>query len=323
MNNFNDLQKLVENQINTLNFDLEPDNLYKPIEYSLSSGGKRIRPVLALMAYELYRYDVEEAVKPATGLEVFHNFTLLHDDVMDKSDMRRGKPSVHKKYNLDIALLSGDAMSILATSLINQAPRNQQKIMQAFTRAALDVCEGQQYDMDFESREFISEDDYLKMISLKTSALLAVSLKTGGLMADAPYQDIDALYKMGLSLGLGFQLQDDWLDCFGNQAKFGKPIGKDILNQKKTLLWIEAHEKAEETDKKRMQNIIKDTSLNNEKKVDTVLGIYNKLGIPEQTRNTISSCFDEAESYLSKLSVADTKKTILRDFIRYIKNRTY
>ncbi len=323
MNNFNDLQKLVENQINTLNFDLEPDNLYKPIEYSLSSGGKRIRPVLALMAYELYRYDVEEAVKPATGLEVFHNFTLLHDDIMDKSDMRRGKPSVHKKYNLDIALLSGDAMSILATSLINQAPRNQQKIMQAFTRAALDVCEGQQYDMDFESREFISEDDYLKMISLKTSALLAVSLKTGGLMADAPYQDIDALYKMGLSLGLGFQLQDDWLDCFGNQAKFGKPIGKDILNQKKTLLWIEAHEKAEETDKKRMQNIIKDTSLNNEKKVDTVLGIYNKLGIPEQTRNTISSCFDEAESYLSKLSVADTKKTILRDFIRYIKNRTY
>jgi len=323
MNNFNDLQKLVENQINTLNFDLEPDNLYKPIEYSLSSGGKRIRPVLALMAYELYRYDVEEAVKPATGLEVFHNFTLLHDDIMDKSDMRRGKPSVHKKYNLDIALLSGDAMSILATSLINQAPRNQQKIMQAFTRAALDVCEGQQYDMDFESREFISEDDYLKMISLKTSALLAVSLKTGGLMADAPYQDIDALYKMGLSLGLGFQLQDDWLDCFGNQEKFGKPIGKDILNQKKTLLWIEAHEKAEETDKKRMQNIIKDTSLNNEKKVDTVLGIYNKLGIPEQTRNTISSCFDEAESYLSKLSVADTKKTILRDFIRYIKNRTY
>jgi len=323
MNNFNDLQKLVENQINTLNFDLEPDNLYKPIEYSLSSGGKRIRPVLALMAYELYRYDVEEAVKPATGLEVFHNFTLLHDDIMDKSDMRRGKPSVHKKYNLDIALLSGDAMSILATSLINQAPRNQQKIMQAFTRAALDVCEGQQYDMDFESREFISEDDYLKMISLKTSALLAVSLKTGGLMADAPYQDIDALYKMGLSLGLGFQLQDDWLDCFGNQAKFGKPIGKDILNQKKTLLWIEAHEKAEETDKKRMQNIIKDTSLNNEKKVDTVLGIYNKLGIPEQTRNTISSCFDQAESYLSKLSVADTKKTILRDFIRYIKNRTY
>jgi len=323
MNNFNDLQKLVENQINTLNFDLEPDNLYKPIEYSLSSGGKRIRPVLALMAYELYRYDVEEAVKPATGLEVFHNFTLLHDDIMDKSDMRRGKPSVHKKYNLDIALLSGDAMSILATSLINQAPRNRQKIMQAFTRAALDVCEGQQYDMDFESREFISEEDYLKMISLKTSALLAVSLKTGGLMADAPYQDIDALYKMGLSLGLGFQLQDDWLDCFGNQAKFGKPIGKDILNQKKTLLWIEAHEKAEETDKKRMQNIIKDTSLNNEEKVDTVLGIYNKLGIPEQTRNTISSCFDEAESYLSKLSVADTKKTILRDFIRYIKNRTY
>jgi geranylgeranyl diphosphate synthase type II len=242
---------------------------------------------------------------------------------MDKSDMRRGKASVHKKYSNDIALLSGDAMSILATSLISHAPRNHQKIIQTFTRAALDVCEGQQYDMDFEALDYISEDDYLKMISLKTSALLAVSLKIGGLMADAPEHDIDSLYKLGMSMGLGFQLQDDWLDCYGKQEEFGKPIGKDIINKKKTFLWIEAVSIADAQEKKELHNLLHDTEINEQDKIRAVMDVYDKLGIPDRTRNTINACFDEADNYLNKLSVAETKKTIIREFLMHIKNRTY
>ncbi|MGC9330941.1 MAG: polyprenyl synthetase family protein, partial [Bacteroidales bacterium] len=193
MTDINTLQKLVEKSLQEMHFDGQPENLYKPVAYSLAAGGKRLRPVLVLMAYELYRSDINKALKPATGIEVFHNFTLLHDDIMDKSAMRRGKPTVQAKWNTNAALLSGDAMLIIATDLISEAPYNQNRVIKAFNRAALDVCEGQQYDMDFESQKHIAESDYLKMITLKTASLIAVSLKIGGLMANAPEDDVTLL----------------------------------------------------------------------------------------------------------------------------------
>ncbi|MFO7879708.1 MAG: polyprenyl synthetase family protein [Bacteroidales bacterium] len=323
MTSFEDIQKLITKRLESLNFEIEPHNLYKPIEYSLSTGGKRIRPALTLMAYELFRYDIENAVNTAVGIEVFHNFTLLHDDIMDKSEMRRGQATVHNKWNPDIALLSGDAMSIMATSLINKSPRNQKEVMDAFTRAALDVCEGQQYDMDFENAHNTTEDDYLKMISLKTGALLAVSLKIGGLMADASKQDIENLYKLGISLGIGFQLQDDWLDCYGNQEEFGKPIGKDILNKKKTFLWIEAMEKADAGQEKQLLDMMQNDNIADKEKIDNILHVYKQLGIPQSTKNTVEACFDEAISYLDKIKVTEAQKNVLRQLLAKLKSRSH
>jgi geranylgeranyl diphosphate synthase, type II len=317
------LQKLVEDAIQEMHFDRQPDKLYKPISYSLAAGGKRLRPVLVLMAYELFHSDIDKALKPAIGIEVFHNFTLLHDDIMDKSDTRRGKPSVQAKWNPNVALLSGDAMSIIASDLINEAPRNQNKVTKAFTRAALDVCEGQQYDMDFELQKGVAEDDYLNMIKLKTASLIAVSLKIGGLMANAPDKDVENLYNLGISLGMGFQLQDDWLDCYGDQRKFGKPIGKDIINGKKTYLWILADKLAGKKEKTALNSVMENDKISKKEKIHAVISLYDQINVPTLTLQKINTYFDEAANLIDKLDVATERKYELIEFLSQLNSRDF
>jgi geranylgeranyl diphosphate synthase type II len=266
-NRFLKAQQLIKN----------PSQLYEPVEYALDSGGKRIRPVLLLMAYQLYHEDIDNAMSPALGLEMFHNYTLLHDDIMDKSAMRRGHPTVHSKWNDNVAILSGDVMSILASQYVLKAKKNCQLLLERFNQAAIDVCEGQQYDMDFEQLKTISEDEYIKMISLKTGALLAAALEMGGIVADAPVDDIRKLYDFGMKMGIGFQLQDDWLDCFGDESKLGKIIGEDILSEKKTYLFIKAYELADNAQQNALDHAFKTHDLPADDKIQFVLDVYRQL----------------------------------------------
>ena len=226
---FNDILQKIEQEITRLQFTYPPKSLYDPIEYILSLGGKRIRPALVLMACNLYKENVDTAVNPALGLEVFHNFTLLHDDLMDDADKRRNKPTVHKVWNANTAILSGDAMLIAAYQLIGETESESLKeILDLFTRTALEICGGQQYDMEFESRTDVTEEEYIEMIRLKTAVLLACALKMGAIMGNAPKADAETLYQFGINIGLAFQLQDDLLDVYGDTATFGKNIGGDI-----------------------------------------------------------------------------------------------
>lgn len=240
-----ELLEKINSHIAGLQFTRNPRGLYEPVSYVLSLGGKRIRPLLMLMAYNLWHDDVESILAPATGIEVYHNYTLLHDDLMDKADRRRGKPTVHKVWNENTAILSGDAMLVLAYQFMAQCPPACLKeVTDLFSQTALEICEGQQMDMDFEKRTDVTEDEYIEMIRLKTSVLLACSLKTGALLAGAPQADADNLYRFGIHLGLAFQLKDDLLDVYGNPEVFGKNIGGDILCNKKTYLLIKAYENA-------------------------------------------------------------------------------
>ena len=220
--------------------ETEPKFLYEPVKYALSAGGKRIRPVLCLMSAEMFGANADDAVDAALGLEVFHNFTLLHDDIMDKSDMRRGRPTVHKKWTENIAILSGDLMSLVACKCAAKSKVNHEKVLETFLQTAIEICEGQQYDMDFETENNVSVDDYMKMINLKTAVLLAGSLKVGALIANASLDDCENIYQYGRYAGLAFQLQDDLLDTYGDAKVFGKPIGGDIAENKKTFLLINA-----------------------------------------------------------------------------------
>ena len=241
-----ELMKRIHAYIEQLSYSREPKGLYDPIEYVLALGGKRLRPVLMLLAYNLYREDVESIFSQAAGIETYHNFTLLHDDLMDNADMRRGKPVVHKKWNENTAILSGDAMLILSYQfMMNQCPpEHVQEVMEIFGRTALEVCEGQQWDMEFESHNDVTVSEYIEMIRLKTSVLLAAALKIGAVLGGASSADAQKLYDFGIQMGLAFQLQDDYLDVYGNPAVFGKKIGGDILCNKKTYMLITALEQA-------------------------------------------------------------------------------
>jgi len=243
MYTFIQIQQIVEKYLKEIELKTEPRELYEPVKYILEIGGKRIRPSLVLAAYNLFKNDVETAINPALALEVFHNFTLLHDDIMDKADLRRNQQTVHKKWNENVAILSGDTMSIKAYELLSKIPAEfLSEVLQAFNKTALQVCEGQQLDMNFESRLDVSVEEYLEMIRLKTSVLIAVSLKIGAIMAGALRNDVHKLYDFGLNLGLAFQLQDDYLDAYGDVQAFGKKIGGDIVANKKTFLLIKALE---------------------------------------------------------------------------------
>lgn len=239
--------RLIENTIARQDLDNEPAELYEPLSYILHLGGKRIRPALTLAACELFDGSTEDAILPALGIEVFHNFSLIHDDIMDQAPVRRGKPTVHKKWNENIAILSGDLMLVKAYQYISKAdPKVLPAVLETFSKAAVEVCEGQQYDMNFEQKAEVSEDDYLEMIRLKTSVLLGCALKIGALIAKASAKDADAIYKFGESLGMAFQMQDDLLDAFGDMSKVGKQAGGDILSDKKTLLMIRAMQQTDE-----------------------------------------------------------------------------
>ena len=305
----------VNGEIARMPFDRKPAELYAPIRYVLSIGGKRIRPVLMLMGYNLYREDVESIFSQALGIEVYHNYTLLHVDLMDRADMRRGMPTVHKKWNDNAAVLSGDSMLVMAYRYMEQGcPEGKLgEVMRLFTETALEIGEGQQYDIDFESREDVTEEEYIEMIRLKTSVLLACALKIGATLAGAPAQDAGLLYEFGENLGLAFQLQDDYLDVYGDPEVFGKNVGGDILCNKKTYMLINAFRLAGGEDRKALLEWTgkPEGSYVPEEKIAAVTALYNKIGIRGLCDRKIRHYFDEARKVWERLDLPDERKVPL------------
>ena len=285
----NQLSQRINQYIKELAFSRKPQGLYNPIEYVLSPGGKRIRPVLMLMAYNLYRDDVEAIFDPATAIEVYHNYTLLHDDLMDRADMRRGKATVHKVWNDNAAILSGDAMLVLAYQYMARVKTDCLKpVMDLFSQTALEICEGQQLDMEFETRHDVTEEEYIEMIRLKTSVLLAASLKIGALLGGASSADANALYDFGMHMGVAFQLKDDWLDVYGDPAVFGKKIGGDILCNKKTYMLIQALRSAKGDQLNELNEWIEAEQPNPQEKIAAVTRIYNATGAKQMCEEQIA-----------------------------------
>lgn len=318
MKQYNDKELLeqIQEYIGNLAYTREPENLYKPIEYVLGLGGKRIRPVLMLMAYNLYKENVEKIYQQAAALETYHNFTLLHDDLMDKADMRRNRPTVHKKWDDNTAILSGDAMLILSFQMMMESCPAEyiSEVTSTFSKAALEVCDGQQWDMDFEKRLDVTIDEYMNMIRLKTSVLLAAALKIGAILGGASHEDAELLYNFGIKMGLAFQLQDDYLDVYADSAVFGKNIGGDICSNKKTFMLITALEKSSDNDKAELTKWINAENFIAEEKIKAVTEIYNKVGVPEICISQIDKLYSEGLDILEKVSVDDTLKNNLRGF---------
>ena len=321
---FENILQRIESEISQLQFNNPPKSLFDPIEYTLSLGGKRIRPSLVLMACNIYNGSIENAIKPALGLEVFHNFTLLHDDLMDEADKRRNKPTVHKVWNANAAILSGDAMLIAAYQLIEETEdKHLRQVLNLFSQTAMEICRGQQYDMEFESRNDVKEEEYIEMIRLKTAVLLACSLKTGALLGGASQSDADNLYAYGINIGLAFQLQDDLLDVYGDTKTFGKNIGGDILCNKKTFILINALRLANEKQKETLSSWMNKTAFDPEEKIKTFTSIYNELGLKELTENKIETYYKEAQKNLDALTVAPEKLEILKGVCDRLMHRQY
>lgn len=305
----------IEQALAAVPYPKKPEGLYEPIEYVLSMGGKRLRPTLLLMTYGLYKDDINHATPAAVGIETYHNHTLLHDDLMDHADMRRGKPTVHKKWNDNTAVLSGDTMLIMAFRHIMQCQcQHQAEALDLFARTAQEICEGQQYDVNFETRTDVTEDEYIEMIRLKTSVLLACATKMGALLAGALEADTEVLYRFAERVGLAFQLQDDYLDVYGDPAVFGKKIGGDILCGKKTYLLINAYQRADEATKAQLLTLIGNNSMEAETKIKAVTDIYNALDIPALTRAAINRFYDEAHNELRKLSLPESQWSVLWNY---------
>ena len=310
-----ELQAIINNEIENRSDELKkrsPELLYQPVEYSLGIGGKRLRPVLLLLGYNLFSDDFQNALPAALAIEVFHNFTLLHDDIMDKAEVRRNRETVHKVYGENVAILSGDAMAFLSYQYLFECKSvNLHEVAQLFTRTAIEVCEGQQFDMEFEDRMDVSEYEYLEMIRLKTAVLLACSLKSGALLADSGEQIAEQLYDFGINLGLAFQLQDDMLDTFGNQETFGKRIGGDILSNKKTYLLIKALENAPDDLKSELLSWIRNTNFKAEEKITAVTKIYNQIGIKDLVQQKVDSYFKKASMIYDAISINESRKKTL------------
>ena len=299
-----------------------PKELYDPIEYELSLGGKRIRPVLMLMAYNLYKEDVESILPQAAGLETYHNHTLLHDDLMDKADMRRNKPTVHRVWNENTAILSGDAMLILAYRLMADCPSERLKeVLEVFTTTTMEICEGQQWDMEFETRMDVTVDEYIEMIRLKTSVLLAAALKIGACLAGASAEDANKLYDFGVSMGLAFQLQDDYLDVYGDPKVFGKNIGGDILCNKKTYMLITALSEADAKQREELAYWLKGTDHEPAQKIAAVTRIYNDIGIDKLCREKVEAYYAQGLAILNSVSLPEERKEGLRTFACSLMNR--
>lgn len=324
MLSFTDILQQVETEIQSLRFDYPPKSLYEPVKYILALGGKRLRPALTLMACNLYTDDIKEAIVPALGFEVFHNFTLLHDDLMDKADMRRKKPTVHKVWNENTAILSGDAMLIAAYQLIGKTnPSYLKEVLELFTATALEICGGQQYDMEFESREDVSEEEYMEMIRLKTAVLLAGCLKAGAIVGNAPAADAEKLYQFGINIGLAFQLQDDLLDVYGDPATFGKNIGGDILCNKKTFLLINAFNRATPELQNDMKEWMEKVSFQPEDKIAFFTDVYNRLGIRELTEEKMQAYYNKGMACLESISVNKDKLGVLVGIASKLMGRQY
>lgn len=300
----------------------EPKKLYEPIQYILQLGGKRLRPVLTLLICDIYKGDVVKAMNAAAAIEVFHNFTLIHDDIMDNAIIRRGKTTVHEKWNINTGILSGDAMMIMAYQLLEKyEPQLYKKLNILFSKTALEVCEGQQLDIDFETQTNVTISDYIKMITYKTSVLVAAAMKMGAILADVSTEEAEKIYKFGLNLGIAFQLQDDYLDTFGDVSSFGKEIGGDINENKKTFLFLKALEIANDMDKKELLEWYS-SSNSSELKVNAVTEIFSKNKIQELTKREIENYTKVAIETLKDLSVNEDKKEILKNFGLNLMNRT-
>ena len=317
-----DILTLFNNYLDNIPYTRKPETLYEPIRYVLSLGGKRIRPVLMLMSYNLYKDDADTILPTACGLETYHNYTLLHDDLMDNADKRRGHVTVHKKWDANTAILSGDSMLVLSYQRIAQcAPQYLSQILDLFTTTALEIGEGQQYDMEFETRDDVCEAEYIEMIGLKTSVLLACAMKMGAIQAGASPADQDALYRYGESLGLAFQLQDDYLDVYGDPSVFGKNIGGDITSNKKTFMLINALLRAEGQDKAELEAWIARKDFDRQEKVDAVTHLYTKLGIDRLARERIEYYTREALSCLDAVNTPDERKAELREYTMMMMRR--
>lgn len=300
----------------------EPVNLYKPIKYILEIGGKRLRPILVLMICDLFQEDSKKALNAALSIEVFHNFTLVHDDIMDSAPIRRGKETVHKKWDKNTGILSGDAMLIMAYQCIESyEPELFKKLMILFSKTALEVCEGQQWDIDFETRNDVTIDEYIRMITYKTSVLIGAAMQMGAMVANASEKEINAIYNFGLYLGLAFQLQDDYLDTFGNSETFGKQIGGDIIENKKTYLYLKALEICKENEQKELYNLYNSNDLN-EAKVENVTSIFKENNIDKLVKDEIQNYTEKAFEYLKELSISDEKKQVLKNFGLSLMKRT-
>lgn len=309
------LLSLVNDAIERLPYDRQPATLYDPIRYVLSIGGKRVRPVLTLLSYNLYKDDPERIMMQALGLETYHNFTLLHDDLMDQADRRRGQLTVHKKWNANQAILSGDTMLLQAFERIEACDvRHVKEVFGVFLQTALEVGEGQQLDVEFETRNDVTEDEYIEMIRLKTSVLLACAMKTGAILADASSEDISLLYRFGERLGLAFQLQDDLLDVYGDPEVFGKNIGGDITSNKKTYMLINALNRANAKQQAELEHWIQTTDFDRQEKVEAVTAIYDQIGIRQLCEQKMDTYYHEALSLLAQVSVAESRKHELRQY---------
>ena len=305
------------------NWVREPKNLYEPIDYILKLSGKRIRPILTLMACDIFSEEYKSSLPAALAIEVFHNFTLVHDDIMDDAPLRRGKETVHEKWNLNTGILSGDAMLIMAYKYFeNYKPEIFQSLAKLFSKTALEVCDGQQLDIDFETINNVTIEEYLNMIQLKTSVLVAAALKMGAIIAEASEADSNLLYEYGLNLGIAFQLQDDYLDTFGDPETFGKQVGRDIMENKKTYLYLKALELANEEDQQKLLFYYKQKLTNNSIKIDEVKRILERYDIPFLVQNLIQEYTKISFSSLDKIDTSEENKKKLKSFGSYLMSRS-
>ena len=319
-----EILEMVNHFLANLPYDRKPCSLYEPIRYVLSMSGKRIRPSLMLMAYNLYKEDPEKILMNAIALETYHNYTLLHDDLMDNADVRRGHQTVHKKWNANTAILSGDSMLVLAYERMAQCDvLHLQDVFRLFTTTALEIGEGQQYDMEFETRDDVKEEEYIEMIRLKTSVLLACALKIGAILADASAEDADNLYKFGEQIGLAFQLQDDYLDVYGDPKVFGKEIGGDITSNKKTYMLINAFNHANDIQRAELQKWVSAKEFDRKEKVAAVTRLYNEIGVDKMALDKIAYFFEQSKKYLDAVKVPAERKEELAKYAQKMMKRQY
>jgi geranylgeranyl diphosphate synthase type II len=309
--------KLIEQEIKKNKFGKQPVSLYEPIRYLMGLGGKRMRPLLTLLAYSLYKDNAKEIAPYAVAIEAFHNFTLMHDDIMDKAPLRRGNKTVHEKWNVNTAILSGDVMLVKVYDMfLSLEGEKLKRVLKAFNQCAVEVCEGQQWDMEFETMNTVHENQYIDMIRQKTAVLLGFSLELGAILADAPAADQKALREFGINIGIGFQLKDDLLDAYADPKKFGKQVGGDIIANKKTYLLIKALENAKGKQRKELTGLLEAKKFNKQAKVKAVKGVYDSLNIPTLTEKKVNQYFDKGFKNLESLECKVESKTTLRKFAK-------
>lgn len=311
----NELLEIINQYLSKLSYDRKPASLYEPIKYVLDLGGKRIRPILMLLSYNLYKDNPQEILSSACALETYHNYTLLHDDLMDEAPLRRGQQTVHMKWNANQAILSGDSMLVLAYERLAKCDtKHLEAVLSLFTETALQIGEGQQYDMEFEMRNDVAVEEYIEMIRLKTSVLLACATKMGAILADATQEDAENLYKFGEQIGLAFQLQDDYLDVYGDAKVFGKKIGGDIVSNKKTYMLITAFNQANTGQRAELENWINKKDFNTEEKIVAITRLYNEIGIDKLAKEKMNFYYEQGKNFLDAVKLLDERKEALAEY---------